>query len=91
MVSKFMALGMDLDKVIERVTVKPAGVFDYGLPLGTLKSGSEADISILRFTRETSNLSTVVEELGEQLESVWTPEVGEQGYFLPRQVVCNEA
>jgi dihydroorotase len=46
MVSKFMALGMDLDKVIERVTVKPAGVFDYGLPLGTLKSGSEADISI---------------------------------------------
>jgi dihydroorotase len=46
MVSKFMALGMDLDKVIERVTSKPAKVFDYGLPLGTLRPGSVADVSI---------------------------------------------
>ncbi len=45
-VSKFMALGMSLDMAIERVTVKPAAVFDYGVQIGTLKPGSEADIGI---------------------------------------------
>jgi dihydroorotase len=46
MVSKFMAMGMDLDKAIERVTVKPAQVFDYGVKIGTLRPGYEADIGI---------------------------------------------
>jgi len=46
-VSKYMALGIGLDKVIEMVTTNAARVFDYGLPLGTLKPGNEADISIL--------------------------------------------
>ena len=44
--SKFMALGMDLDQVIERVTSKPAQVFDYGVKIGTLQPGSEADVGI---------------------------------------------
>jgi len=46
MVSKFMALGLNLDQAIERVTSKPAQVFDYGLPLGSLRPGSVADVSI---------------------------------------------
>jgi dihydroorotase len=46
MVSKFLALGMDLDRAIERVTIRPARVFDYGLELGTLRPGNEADIAI---------------------------------------------
>jgi dihydroorotase len=45
-VSKFIALGIDLDKAIELVTVKPAGVYNYGLTLGSLKPGMEADIGI---------------------------------------------
>jgi dihydroorotase len=45
-VSKYLALGMNLDQVIERVTFRPAQVYDYGLPLGTLKPGTEADIGI---------------------------------------------
>jgi len=45
-VSKFMALGMSIDEVIELVTTKPARVFDYGLELGTLRPGNEADIAI---------------------------------------------
>lgn len=44
--SKFMALGMTLDQVIERATSKAAPVFDLGLNLGTLRPGSEADIAI---------------------------------------------
>ena len=46
MVSKFMVMGMDLDTAIERVTIKPAQVFDYGVKLGTLLPGYEADIGI---------------------------------------------
>jgi dihydroorotase len=46
MVSKFMALGVDIDKAIQMVTVNPARLFDYGAPIGTLKPGNEADISI---------------------------------------------
>ena len=45
-VSKYMALGIGLEKVIEMVTANPARLFDYSLPLGTLKPGSEADIGI---------------------------------------------
>ncbi|HEY4776630.1 MAG TPA: amidohydrolase/deacetylase family metallohydrolase [Candidatus Acidoferrales bacterium] len=45
-ISKFLAIGMDLDKAIDRVTARPAGVFDYGVPVGTLRQGSEADVSV---------------------------------------------
>jgi dihydroorotase len=46
MVSKFIALGMDLETAIELVTIKPARAFDYGLELGTMRPGNEADIAI---------------------------------------------
>src|ERR1700730_2032044 len=45
--SKFLLLGLTVDKVVELATIKPARAFDYGLELGTLKLGSAADISIL--------------------------------------------
>jgi dihydroorotase len=44
--SKFMALGVDLDRAIQMVTANSARVFDYGATIGTLKPGSEADIGI---------------------------------------------
>jgi dihydroorotase len=47
-ISKYLAIGMDLDKALERVTAKPAGVFDYGVPVGTLRQGSEADVSVFQ-------------------------------------------
>jgi dihydroorotase len=46
MVSKFMAIGISLDKAIGMVTANAARVFDYGAQLGTLRPGSEADMSI---------------------------------------------
>ncbi len=46
MASKFMALGVDVDRAIQMVTANPARVFDYGATVGTLKPGSEADIAI---------------------------------------------
>jgi dihydroorotase len=44
--SKYMALGMSLDKAIELVTTNPAQAFDYGVQIGTLRPGSAADIGI---------------------------------------------
>jgi dihydroorotase len=46
MVSKFMAIGIDIDKAIGMVTSNAARIFDYGVQIGTLRPGSEADISI---------------------------------------------
>jgi dihydroorotase len=44
--SKFLALGLSLDKVIELATIKPAQVFSFGLELGTLRPGNPADVAI---------------------------------------------
>jgi dihydroorotase len=46
MTSKLLAVGMELDKAIECVTTNPAKVFNYGVQIGTLRPGSEADIGI---------------------------------------------
>jgi len=46
MVSKFMALGMDLYKAVELVTANPARIFDFGVKIGSLRPGHEADIAI---------------------------------------------
>ena len=45
-VSKFLTLGLDLDQAIECVTAAPAKVFDFGVEIGTLKVGSQGDVSI---------------------------------------------
>jgi len=45
--SKFLAIGMTVDQVIERVTLRPTRIFNFGLELGTLRPGSVADITIL--------------------------------------------
>jgi dihydroorotase len=46
MVSKFMAIGVDIDKAIAMVTVNAARMFYSGAQIGTLSPGSEADIAI---------------------------------------------
>jgi dihydroorotase len=46
MVSKFMAIGIPLEKAIAMVTVYPSRVFDFGAQIGTLRPGAEADVSI---------------------------------------------
>ena len=46
MVSKMMAIGVDLDKAVAMVTANPAKMFAFDVNIGTLKPGYEADISI---------------------------------------------
>jgi len=55
MVSKFMALGIPLEKAIAMVTANPARVFDYGAQIGSLHPGSDADVSIFEL-RDTNRL-----------------------------------
>ena len=45
--SKFLAIGMSLDQVIERVTLRPTHMFNFGVEIGTLRPGTVADITIL--------------------------------------------
>lgn len=45
--SKFLLLGLNLRQVVERATVKSARVFDFGVEIGTLRPGAEADVSVL--------------------------------------------
>jgi dihydroorotase len=44
--SKFLLLGMSLRETVERTTVRPASVFNFGSEIGTLKPGAEADIGV---------------------------------------------
>lgn len=46
MISKFMALGLSIDKAIELTTVSPARMFNYGTEVGTMRPGNEADVAI---------------------------------------------
>jgi len=46
MVSKMMAIGVDLDKAIAMVTINPTKMYNFDVNIGTLKPGYEADISI---------------------------------------------
>jgi dihydroorotase len=45
--SKMMLLGMNLREVIERTTINAARALNFGLEIGTLKPGAEADVAIL--------------------------------------------
>lgn len=45
--SKFLLLGLNLRQVVERATVKCSTVFDFGVEIGTLRPGAEADVSVL--------------------------------------------
>jgi dihydroorotase len=46
--SKLMTLGMSLREVIERTTINAARSLNFGLEIGTLKPGAEADVSVLQ-------------------------------------------
>jgi dihydroorotase len=82
-VSTMMALGMNLEQVIERVTVKPAQIFDFGIQLGTLRPGSEADIGIFEIRNENF-------EFNDNFDFTTTT-FGKAGKRVGRQKLVNKA
>lgn len=59
MVSKFLAIGMSLDKAIECVTINPSKVFNFGLQIGTLGPGVKRTLGFLSFARAILNSGTL--------------------------------
>jgi dihydroorotase len=55
--SKFLLLGLTVDQVIERVTIRPTRIYNFGADFGSLRPGSVADITVLE-VRECSFLFT---------------------------------
>ena len=45
--TKMMVLGMNLREVVERTTINAARSLNFGLEIGTLKPGAEADVAII--------------------------------------------
>ncbi len=84
MVGKFLALGIPLEKAIGMVTANAARVFDYGVQIGSLRPGSEADISIfeLRDGKFDFEDSDGVKRTGRQ--ALWNKAVVRRG-----QVIVN--
>jgi predicted amidohydrolase len=82
-VSKMMALGMNLEQVIERVTSNPAKIFDFGAQLGTLKPGAEADLGIFEIRDEKFEFSDNFD--------FTNPTVGKAGLRLGHQKLVNKA
>jgi dihydroorotase len=81
--SKLMALGMNLEQAIERVTHNPAQVFDFGMPLGTLRVGAEADLGIFELRDEKF-------EFNDNFDFT-NPKVGKAGPRVGRQKLVNKA
>jgi dihydroorotase len=61
-ISKFVALGLPLDRAVEASTATPARIFDYGAELGSLEVGKTADVAVFEvlegdytFTDATGN------------------------------------
>lgn len=82
-VSKMMALGMSLEQVIERVTSKPAQTFDFGVPLGALRVGAVADISVFEVRDETFEFTDNFDYAN--------PKIGKAGKRTGRQKLVNKA
>lgn len=73
--SKLMTMGMSLREVIERTTINAARALNFGLEIGTLKPGAEADVTVLQvrsgefsFTDSEGQTRTV----GQKLEAAAT-------------------
>lgn len=82
-VSKMLALGMNLDQAVERVTSNPAQVFDFGAQLGALRPGGEADIAIFQVRDEQFSFNDNFDFAN--------PTVGKAGTRVGRQKLVNKA
>jgi dihydroorotase len=66
--SKFVYLGLTVDQAIEKVTAAPARMLNFPEKLGTLESGTTADVSVLSVERGSFELldSTRQKRVGQQ-------------------------
>lgn len=78
--TKFLALGLDLDLIIAMCTINPASVIGWQDRLGSLEVGRDADVAVLQIVNEATKLRDSVggEMTAEQRIAVrWTIRQGE--------------
>jgi dihydroorotase len=73
--TKFLALGMDLDRVVAACTINPARAIGWQDRLGTIEVGREADLAVLEIVEAPTRLhdSTGAEMVAERrIAARWT-------------------
>jgi dihydroorotase len=78
--TKFLALGLDLEQVIAACTSKPARAIGWQNRLGSLEVGREADVSILQVVTEPVKLRDCVGgewNVNQRIAARWTIRRGE--------------
>ena len=78
--TKFLALGLDLDHIIAMCTINPASVIGWQDRLGSLEVGRDADVAVLQIVNDATKLRDSVggEMTAEQRIAVrWTIRQGE--------------
>lgn len=75
--SKFLALGLSIDQVVERATVRPAAILGLA-DAGRIAPGLPADLTVLRLTDESYPLPDAAGETitAPRLEPEWTVRLG---------------
>ena len=87
--SKFMGLGLDLKQVLEMSTVNPARALGEEKRLGGLKSGMEADISILELVSGKWKFEDSEQRIIE-VDKLLTPVVTiKAGQVIPTQLIAQ--
>ena len=61
--TKFLYLGLPLPQIIEKVTANPAKILKMPPDLGTLRIGTQADVSVLRLSEESVELYDSTREI----------------------------
>jgi dihydroorotase len=77
--SKFLALGLSIDQVVERVTIRPAAMLGIdGDGVGQIRAGGPTDLTVLRLTEELFELRDAAGETiaAPRLEPEYTVRTG---------------
>ena len=78
--TKFLHLGLSLEKVVAACTINPARVIGWHDRLGSLEVGREADIAVLMLANEPTKLRDCVGgewNVHQHLAVRWTIRAGE--------------
>jgi dihydroorotase len=78
--TKFLALGLDLDQIIAMCTINPASVVGWEDRLGCLEVGREADVAVLQIVNEPTELRDSVGgemTVEQRIAARWTIRRGE--------------
>ena len=78
--TKFLALGLNLEEIIARCTINPARVIGWHDRIGSLEVGREADIAVLRIVDDPVTLRDSVGgewSVNQRIAAQWTIRQGE--------------